>query len=156
MKTYFRIALCTVMMTMCTTVAYAQSSNAKDCMSRDQLAEAQARHISNELALDDATSKRFIETYVAYQKEVWALGPRLRQGHHNQNSDADAEQAITQRMERSQQILDLRKKYYNIYRQFLTPRQIERAYELEHKAMKRLAKHRKGKGHRATRNHQRR
>lgn len=156
MKIYFRIALCAILMAMCATVAQAQGNNAQERMNREQLAETQAKHISHELALDAATSKRFIDTYVAYQKEVWALGPRLHQGRNQQSSDADAEQAITQRMERSQKILDLRKKYYNVYRQFLTPTQIERVYELERKAMKRLARHRNGNdGHRGTRNHRR-
>ena len=154
MKNYFRITLCAVLMAMCSTVAQAQASNAQERMSREQLAETQAKHIAHELAFDQATTKRFIDTYVAYQKEVWALGPRIHQGHNQQSSDADAEQAITQRMERSQKILDLRKKYYNIYRQFLTPTQIERVYELEREAMKRLARHRNGQdGHRGTRNH---
>ena len=52
-----------------------------------------------------------------------------------------------QRMERSQKILDLREKYYKKYSAFLTQKQIERVYELEHKAMKKLSK----KGHRAPR-----
>ena len=152
MRTYFRIALCAVLMAVCGTVAQAQDGNTQERMSREQLAETQAKHISHELALDDATSKRLIDTYVAYQKEVWSLGPRLR--HNQQSSDTNVEQAITQRMERSQKILDLRKKYYNIYRQFLTPRQIERVYELERGAMKRLARHRNGQdGHRGTKNH---
>ena len=62
-------------------------------------------------------------------------------------TDAEAEQAIKQRMERSQKILDLREKYYKRYSQFLTPKQIERVYELERKTMQRLSK----KGHRAQR-----
>ena len=62
-------------------------------------------------------------------------------------TDAEAEQAIKQRMERSQKILDLREKYYKKYNAFLTQKQIERVYELEHKAMKKLSK----KGYRAPR-----
>jgi hypothetical protein len=56
-------------------------------------------------------------------------------------TDAEAEQAIKQRMERSQKILDLREKYYGKYSQFLSPKQIERVYELERQAMQRLARH---------------
>ena len=59
----------------------------------------------------------------------------------------DNNQSNKQRMERSQKILDLREKYYKKYSAFLTQKQIERVYELEHKAMKRLSK----KGYRAPR-----
>lgn len=149
MKNIVRIALCAIMMAVCTTAVQAQDNTPsnKQRMTREQLAEAQAKHISHELALDDATSKKFIGTYIDYQKEVWALGPRLSRRQQQAETDAEAEQAIKQRMERSQKILDLREKYYKKYCAFLTQKQIERVYELEHRAMQRLSK----KGHRAPR-----
>jgi hypothetical protein len=148
MKNIVRIALCAIMMAVCTTAVQAQNNPTnKQRMTREQMAEAQANHISHELALDDATCKKFIDTYIDYQKEVWALGPRLKKHDKDSQTDAEAEQAIKQRMERSQKILDLREKYYKKYSAFLTQKQIERVYELEHKAMQRLSK----KGHRAPR-----
>lgn len=148
MKTISRITLCAMVMTLSAAVAQAQDTRTHERPNREQLAQKQAEHIAHQLALDEATSKKLIDTYVAYQKELWALGPRHqhRQNRQQQQTDAEAEQAIKQRMERSQKMLDLREKYYNIYRQFLTPLQIERVYELEQQAMKRLAKHRKGQG----------
>ena len=152
MKNIVRIALCAIMMAMSTIAVQAQNNQSNEQrMSREQLAEAQAKHVSHELALDDATSKKFIETYLDYQKEVWALGPRLKKHNKDSQTDAEAEQAIKQRMERSQKILELREKYYKRYSQFLTQKQIERVYELERKAMKRLSK----KGHREQRHHPR-
>ena len=114
MKNILRIALCAIMMAVCTTAVQAQDNTPsnKQRMTREQLAEAQAKHISHELALDDATCKKFIDTYIDYQKEVWALGPRLKKHDKDSQTDAEAEQAIKQRMERSQKILDLREKYY--------------------------------------------
>ena len=139
MKNIVRIALCAIMMAVCTTAVQAQNNQSNEQrMSREQLAEAQAKHISHELALDDATSKKFIETYIDYQKDVWALGPRLSRNQQQAKTEVEAEQAIKQRMERSQKILDLREKYYKRYSQFLTQKQIERVYELERKAMQRL------------------
>ena len=55
-------------------------------------------------------------------------------------TDAETDQVIKARMERGRQILDLREKYYKEYSKFLTPRQIQRVYELEKKSMKRLQK----------------
>ena len=147
MKNIVRIALCAIMMAMCTTAIQAQDNNQSDKqrMTREQLAEAQGKHIAYELAFDEQTTQKFIEAYQDYQKEVWALGPRLSRRQQQAETEAEAEQAIKQRMERSQKILDLREKYYQRYSQFLTQKQIERVYELEHKAMKRLA--RRGQGH---------
>ena len=45
---------------------------------------------------------------------------------------------MKQRFERSQNILDLRKKYYGIYSTFLTQKQISRVYEIERDMMRRL------------------
>ena len=117
----------------------AQSNN-QQRLSREELAEKQARHIAHELALDDATTQKYVATYKAYQQEVWALGPRVKR-HQANASEAEAEQANKARMEQSQKILDLREKYYKEYSKFLTQKQIERAYELEQQTMRRLARH---------------
>lgn len=122
--------------------AYAQQSN-KQRLSREQLAEVQAKHIAEDLKLDEAKSKMFIDTYCAYQKEVWALGPRGRRQHKNNStasSDSASEQAIKDRFSNSQKILDLRQKYYAEYSKFLTQQQIEKAYELERQMMKRIVR----------------
>lgn len=125
------------MMVMLSSMALAQGNRQK--VSREQLAEMQARHIARQLAFDDATTAKYVTTYCEYQKEVWALGPRIKRSSGNE------ENAIRQRFERSQQILSLREKYYNKYSKFLTQKQIERAYELERKAQKRIQHSRKNK-----------
>jgi len=141
MKKMITIALCTIMMVVCSTATQAQENTSKkQRMSREQMAEAQAKRIIHELALDETTSRKFIETYQNYQKELWALGPRAHRNHQQAQTDAEAEQAIKSRMERSQKILDLREKYYKQYSQFLTQKQIQRIYEIEQKTMKRIAK----------------
>jgi len=44
-------------------------------------------------------------------------------------------------------MLDLKKKYYGLYSQFLTPKQIERVYQIEHKMKEQLhQRHKQGKG----------
>ena len=83
--------------------------------------------LAEALALDEATTNKYVETYCAYQKEVWALGPR---------KDLNVEQ----RLERSQKVLDLRKKYLAIYRGFLTETQVDGAYRLEKKVLDRMRK----------------
>lgn len=104
-------------------------------ISREELAVKQAEHISETLAFDKATSDRFKEVYCNFQKELWDLGPSLGK----QQSDNPSEEEMKQRFERSQKILDLRKKYYDIYSTFLTQKQISRVYEIERDMMHRLA-----------------
>ena len=111
---------------------YAQKSE-QQRMTREQLAETQAQFIANEMAMDNKTTRQFVETFCQFQKEIWALGPRPKREKAHL-SDKEAEQ----RFAHSQKILDLRKKYYLKYSKFLTPTQIEKVYVLERRMMNRL------------------
>ncbi len=87
---------------------------------------------------------------------MWALGPKEHREHKGEKTDAEAEQNIKKRFEHSQKILDLRENYYKEYNKYLSPRQIERVYELEQQSMRRLGNHRNGaarKGHHAPKDH---
>ena len=147
MKKVFRILLTTVMMVAFSIAVSAQENNEqkpnkRQRMSREQMAEMQAKHISRQLALDDATSQKFIETFSAYQKEVWALRPQGKEMRKNraEMTDAEAEKAIKDQFDHSQKILSLRQEYYKKYNTFLSAKQIQRVYDLEKQAMNRLAK----------------
>ena len=141
MKNIIRLLLLVVTFTAFSFTAMAQNYGKanKQRLTREQLAEVQARHIAKDLAFDEATSKRFIKTYCNYQQEVWALGPRVKPQRGKQ-SDGQTEQTLKDRFAHSQKILELRKKYYGVYSEFLTQVQIERVYQLERQMMLRLAK----------------
>ena len=158
MKKVFRILLTAIMMVTFSTAVSAQENQAqqpkakenkaqqpskKQRMSREQMAEMQAKHISRQLALDDATSQKFIETYSAYQKELWALRPHDGKGmqkNRAEMTDAEAEKAIKDQFDHSQKVLTLRQEYYKKYSKFLTAKQIQRVYDLEKQSMNRLSK----------------
>lgn len=137
MKQLFRIILIAIMIVASGATAVAQN-NSGQRLSREELATKQAQYIAHELALDESTTNKYVETYCQYQREVWALGPR---------------KGLTteQRLERSQKILDLRKKYYRIYSGFLSEQQIDKAYKLEKKLLDRM-----GKGNGKRKNHRNR
>lgn len=116
--------------------AYAQKDS-RQRLTREQLAEAQAKYISKEMAMDNKTAENFIKIFCQFQKDVWALGPRPKR-ISSHLSEKEAEQAMHERFAHSQKILNLRKKYYLKYSKFLTPSQIERVYELERIMMNRL------------------
>lgn len=143
MENIKRKTLVVTIMTLLSMVTVAQSAE-KPRISREQLAEKQANYIAHEIALDDATTKKFVSTYCAYQKEVWALGPKVKENKMTEISEDESKQLIEARFERSQKILTIREKYYKEYSKFLTAKQIERVYELEKQIMHQLSKKRKG------------
>ncbi len=148
MKQIIKFSLAILMMALCSISVNAQNSQPQSSqhqrMSREQLAKAQANYIARQLALDDATAGKFVSTYCDCVK-FWALGPRVKQNRKGGNTDAQAQQAITDRFERSQKILALREKYYKRYSTFLTQKQIQRVYEMERQMMRRLSQ-KSGKG----------
>ena len=149
MKKFLGMMMMVVMMMTVTANVCAQTPKQKQRLSREQLAEVQAKHIAHDLGLDDKTSSKFIDTYTQCQKEVWALGPRPHHKKGDVVSDAQTEQMLKQRFEMSEKILDIRQKYYKKYSQFLTQQQIQRVYEIERQMMKRFAQRgsRKGGNH---------
>ena len=130
--------LTVIMAAFCGT-AYAQKSD-KQRMSREQLAEVQARHIAQQLAFDDETTAKFVDTYSRCQKEIWTHKKKKKGVRGAAKTDTETEEAIESRFERSQKLLDIRKKYYKEYSEFLTPKQIQRVYSLEKSMMGRLGK----------------
>ena len=113
-------------------------ANSSQRLSRKELAVKQAQYIARELAFDKSNTDKYVETFCQYRNEVWALGSRKNL-------------TTEQRLERSQQILDLRKKYNTIYRGFLTEQQLDRAYKLEKRLLNRM-----GKNKSKSRNHKNR
>lgn len=131
-KVFFIIAL----IATCTTTVHAQTAS-QQRISREQLAEVQAKAIAYKLALTGPVANKFVKTYCDYQKDIWALGPR----HHIRkatSSEEANEVAIKQRFALSEKILEIRQKYYKKYSQFLTQTQIERVYEEERLLKKNL------------------
>ncbi len=140
MKNILKTTVAALILVACSMTIGAQDNNSQR-MSREQLAEAQAKHIAKELGLDEGTTKKYVETYCDYQREIWALGPRKTDKTKTEMTDAEADREIQARFDRSEKILSIRQKYYKRYSQFLTPKQINHSYKLERAAMKRLAKH---------------
>ena len=146
MKHIIRTFVIAIMMIASCATVFAQQNTQKQRMSREQLAEVQAKHIAGELAFSDAVTGKFVKTFCDCQKEIWALGPRPRPDKQGM-SEQENEERIKQRFAMSEKILNIRQKYYKEYSKFLTQAQIEKVYEQERKMMKRLANRgKRGKG----------
>lgn len=105
---------------------------------RRNLSLAQARLLACELGLPAADSVRLVETFMAYQAEVWAMKPPRMPKPGEKLSDEEARKKMQQKFEHAQRMLDLQRKYYNIYSTFLTPTQIQQVFDMERDMMKRL------------------
>ena len=156
MKHLVRTFVIAVMMIASCATGFAQQStpqrtDQKQRISREQLAEVQAKHIADELAFSDAETEKFVKTYCNCQREIWALGPRRQPGKQIR-SEKENEERIKQRFAMSEDILNIRKKYYREYSKFLTQTQIEKVYEQERKMLNRFAKRNHRKTMRKTHN----
>lgn len=108
----------------------------------DQMAQMRAERMAGELALDDKTAEKFIQTYKDYlienrdlyraqnQRKTEAKTPGERKTF---KSDADVEKMLLGRFDQRQKKLDLDKKYYDKFRKFMGPKLIMKMYSLQAK-----------------------
>lgn len=144
MKNFKSVIIVTVML-LVSLCANAQNGEKRKAL-REQMIEVQAKHIAQDLALDDKTYNRFTETYIRYKKEMWAIAPkRCKKDRKLSETEEEAAQHMRQRFEQSQKMLDIRDKYYKEFSKFMTQKQIELMYDKERKIMQRLSqRHKKG------------
>ena len=132
-----RLTLLALLFLMSSALYAQQSQRESSRPSRQGLSRVQAAYIAKQLGFDEATTRRFVELYAKQQQEIWALSPRDK-ATKGVRTDAEAERAIKDYFERSEQLLSIRKKYYQEFRNFLTPQQIERIYKLDRRTIEEL------------------
>lgn len=111
--------------------------------------EQQTMGMVEALALDDKTAVKFKEVYAKYKKEMQSVQRTFPRGERERKdsaavrkllTDAEIEQNIKDGFAKSRAVIDIREKYYKEFRTFLTPRQIQRMYEMEKREMEDLRK----------------
>ena len=132
-----RLTLLALLFLMSSALYAQQSQRESSRPPRQGLSRVQAAYIAKQLGFDEATTRRFVELYAKQQQEIWALSPRDK-ATKGARTDAEAERAIKDYFERSEQLLSIRKKYYQEFRNFLTPQQIERIYKLDRRTIEDL------------------
>lgn len=105
---------------------------------QEQLIEMQSRKIINDLGLDDKTAAKFSEVYGNYMKEMNELRkngspkrPEMKEGEQmgpKQMTDEEIDQMMRERFAQSRKMLDIREKYYDEFRKFLSPKQVQKVY----------------------------
>lgn len=117
--------------------------------------ENRTTQLASALALDDATAARFVEVYKQYHQAMADVHKqykmhRPKRGNvqagepREELTDEQVEANIRARFAMSRAIVDVREKYYNEFRAFMNPKQIQKLYALEKKQGEQMqSKHRK-------------
>ena len=75
-----------------------------------------------------------------------ATRPHCQGKKRAEMADAQVDKAIKADFAQGRKILDIREKYYKAYSKFLTPKQMQRVYDMERQDMQRFAKKWQQKG----------
>lgn len=146
-------------LTSISATAAPQQTDRQSPADREQRVQMRAKRIATEIALDDAATSKFIDTYCDYHKEMRQLradsisGRKARAERHKDHkkealsskSEEEIRQTITRNLDQSSKMLDIRKKYYAEYSKFLTQKQIARIYELDNRTPDHFRQHRNRK-----------
>lgn len=113
-------------------------------ISHEQMSKMKAERFAGELGLDDKKAALFKDAYIRYMSEMHELSmmnfpKRSEMGKGNKSekkewkapTDEDVEKMIKGRFTQSRKMLDLREKYYDVFRKFLSPKQIQKVYDME-------------------------
>ena len=96
--------------------------------------EQQVRHYSEFFALSEEQAQQFGTLYKAYNKLMRAIHDQYRHERPAAGTtltDEQIEQRILDNFAQSRAILDVREQYYQEFRKFLTPSQINQIFEDE-------------------------
>lgn len=152
-----RIILITVVALVAGMTASAQKADTKTKKDRklttEQIIQKQTDIMIKSLVLDDKEAAMFEQVYGKYIAEKKAVRDKYRSDRSTycdgeqrcipeegkcRLTDAQIEAKIRDDFKSSRAILDLREKYYNEFRKFLSPRQIQKIYNFEKRGARRF------------------
>ena len=108
-------------------------------MTIEQMTEMQANKIIGELGLDDKTAAKFTDVYKKYMMELNDLRKKNMPKKPDVKpedgkapampTDAEVDKMMRNRFKQSRETLDIREKYYDEFRKFLSPKQVQKIYD---------------------------
>lgn len=108
-------------------------------MTMEQMVNMQANKIIGELGLSDKDSAKFMDVYKKYMTEMNDLRkkdmpkkPDMKSGEKQAPSmptDAEVDKMMRDKFAMGRKMLDIREKYYDEFRKFLTPKQAQKVFE---------------------------
>ena len=152
MKTKYFFVLMMAMF-MGTQVMSAQNEQGKERkhsrkrLTMEQIADMQANKIIGDLGLDDKTAAKFTDVYKKYMKELddvckeffrdFKKPGGMEKGKDGAKvhkriqppTDAEVDKMMRYRFKQSRKMIDIREKYYDEFRKFLSPKQVQKVYD---------------------------
>lgn len=108
-------------------------------MTMEQMVDMQSNKIIGELGLDDKTAARFKDVYKKYMTEMNDLRTKSmpkKEGVQPEGkktpampTDAEVDKMMRERFATSRKMLDIREKYYDEFRKFLAPKQVQKIFD---------------------------
>ena len=108
-------------------------------MTMEQMVNMQGHKIIRDLGLDDQTSAKFMDVYKKYMTEMDELRkkympkkPDFKPGETPEPpvlTDAEVDKMMRDRFTQGRKMLDIREKYYDEFRKFLSPKQVQKIFE---------------------------
>ncbi len=105
----------------------------------EQISEMQSRRIVDELGLDDKTAAKFTDVYKKYMKEMNDLRLKnmpkksdMKKDEPNKPksfTDAEVDKMMRNRFTQARKMLDIREKYYDEFRKFLSAKQVQKVFD---------------------------
>ena len=99
--------------------------------------------IVHELCLDEGKANKLRPLYMEYCQKVGEIfRPQQKPKPKDQRTDAEVEQEIKADFTKAKKMVNLRETYYNKFRKILTPKQIEKIYDIERNEQRMIHQHR--------------
>ena len=106
-------------------------------LSDEEFVQMQTRDMANWLNLEGDARKKFISTYGAFRKEINSIAEKSRPADRAETEE-EIDMSMQKNFEVSEKILDIRKRYYAEFKEFLKPSQIRQMYQFENEAGRRM------------------
>ena len=104
-------------------------------MTMEQMVNMQANKIIGDLGLDDKTSAKFMDVYKKYMTEMNDLRKEYMPKRPEPGkapsmpTDAEVDKMMRDKFTLGRKMLDVREKYYDEFRKFLSPKQVQKIYD---------------------------
>lgn len=146
MKTkYLILTVMTVLMgTQVMDAQNAPEKRSRKRMTMEQMAEMQAGKLVGDMGLDDKTAAKFTDMYKKYMKELndvrkessedfkRRMAEQKKDGQKPKMqplTDAEVDKMMRDRFKQSRKMLDIREKYYDEFRKFLSSKQVQKVFD---------------------------
>ncbi len=125
---------CVMMMASICVATARQATNGEGRRNKpnmEQFSRKQAYCIAKQMGFDDATTKMFVKTFCDCRREIGATRIPQPTKKPEDMTNAEVAKGIKARFQQGRKILYIREKYFRLYSKFLSPKQIQKIYDLE-------------------------